>query len=110
MIMINNTITGGFLCRIAWKGGDALKKRCRPQDFTAKIEMEKPLDNLKFLNAKDFYNEVIRVIMGFKVPVNQTELIMLLAKKVTSQLFSGMILEHLKKGSRRTTLRKSAWA
>ena len=53
--MMNNTIAGGFPCEIAWKVGEALRKRCMPQDVTAKIEMEKALDNnLKFSNANNF--------------------------------------------------------
>lgn len=37
--------------------------------------------------------------MRFAIPVNQRELIMLLAKQAASQTFAGMIQEPLKKGA-----------
>ena len=57
--MIEKTKIVDFLSGQAWKVLKAMRKKCKPSNATAKIQMEQEVDNLKFGSARQFYNNVI---------------------------------------------------
>lgn len=84
----------------------ALRNKAKPDDATAMLELEASLDALKFARADDYYNDVVGVQARFRAKKTDKELIMLMAKKVNSQTFTKMILDHLADRSEPDNLEK----
>ena len=55
------------------------KKANKPSDASAMIELEAELDRLQLKGARDFYNDVVRVLDKYEVTKTDQELCMLMA-------------------------------
>ena len=75
------------------------KAKNKTKDVTAKIELEKELEKVQFRNASDCYKDVLSVTSRFDVTWSDTNLIKIMAKKVTSSTYASKIIDHLKSTS-----------
>ena len=66
---------------LAWKFVVKAKKANKPCDSSPVIEMDVDLDQLQLKGARDFYNDVFRVMDKYKVSKTNRELYMLMAHK-----------------------------
>ena len=78
---------------LAWRTVRMMMKRNKPKDACAEIELDAEL--VKFSTALDYYNEMVAVTARFDVTRSETELIRMMAKKVSSSMFAKLIIEHL---------------
>ena len=97
--VIQKTKTTDYPHRMAWKIVAAMKKKNKPKDAIAKIEMDGELEKISFGTAQDYYNQVVAVIARYDVVKTDTELIKLMAKKVSNTVFSKLIIESLNQAS-----------
>ena len=80
------------------KVGDAMRKlkaKCRPSDTTAEMELDAALEKVQFRDANSYYNSVIQTTAQFSVTKSDTDLIKVMARKVTSPTYTKMIVDHL---------------
>jgi hypothetical protein len=75
------------------------KKANEPSDASAMIKLEVELDKLQLKGARDFYNDVVRVLDKFKVTKTDQELCMLMAWKNHDTSYARLILDKLKSSS-----------
>ena len=95
LALLNKTTTDDYPEGIVYKAIEKMKVKSKPKDASAKIEMDNDLDRIQFRGANDYYNDVVAVLARYEVNKSETELVELLAKRVTSQTYSKMVLDHL---------------
>ena len=96
LFVMKKTKSDDFPQGLAYRILEILKQKNKPKDVTAKIELKKELEKVKFSYADDYYKDVIAVTDRFDVAMSETELIEILAKQVTSSTYVSMIVNHLK--------------
>ena len=72
-----------------------MMKRNKPNNACAEIEFNAELKKVKFSTAPDYYNEVVAITARFDVTRSETELIRMMAKKVSNSMFAKLIIKHL---------------
>ena len=102
--MIDNTKNDDYPSGLAYKVIQAMKVKNKPKDTSAEINLDTDLDKIDFARAEDFYNDVVAVCARYEVKKSQTDLVKLLAKKVTSSVYAKMIIDHLHQGSTQHSL------
>ena len=75
----------------------AMGRKYQPSDTTAELELDTALESLKFggADANTYYNTVVSVMTQFSVTKSDTDLIKLMARKVTSATYTKMIIDHM---------------
>ena len=79
----------------------AMERKYQPSDTTAELELDTALELLKFggSDANSYYNAVVRIMTQFSVVKSDTDLIKLMARKVTSATYTKMIIDHMVAGT-----------
>ena len=95
LAMIKKTKTDDYPHGIAWKAIATMKRKNKPKDMSAEIEMEAELHKIQFRSAVDYYNDVVGVTSRYEVKKSDTELIKIMSTKVNSATFAAMILAHM---------------
>ena len=95
LAMINKTKTDDHPHGIAWKAIATMKRKNKPKDMSAEIEMEAELHKIQFRTAIDYYNDVVAVTSNYEVKKSDTDLIKIMSTKVTSAMYAAMILSHM---------------
>ena len=72
-----------------------MKRKNKPKDTSAEIEMEAELHGIKFQGANDYYNVIVAVTSRYEVTKLDTDLIKIMSTKVQSTVFEDKILMHL---------------
>jgi hypothetical protein len=75
------------------------KKANKPSDASAIIKLEVELDKLQLKGARDFYNDMVRVLDKYKVTKTDQELCMLMPRKNHDTSYARLILDKLKSSS-----------
>ena len=75
----------------------AMERKYQPSDTTAELELDTALESLKFggSDANNYYNSVVSIQTQFSVAKSDTDLIKLMARKVTSATYTKMIIDHM---------------
>ena len=75
----------------------AMERKYQPSDTTVELELDTALESLKFggSDANTYYNTVVSVMTQFSVTKSDTDLIKLMARKVTSATYTKMIIDHM---------------
>ncbi len=97
--MIDCTKNDDYPSGLAFKVIKAMKVKHKPKDTSAEINLDTDLEKVEFSRAEEYYNDVVAVCARYEVSKSQTDLVKLLAKKVTSPVYAKMIIDHLNKGS-----------
>ena len=95
LAVIKKTKSTDYPSRFAWRIVGMMMKRNKPNNACAEIELDAEPEKVKFSTAPDYYNEVVAVMARFDVTRLETELIRMMAKKVSSSMFVKLIIEHL---------------
>ena len=95
LAMLNKTKSADYPHGVAWKAIATMKRKNKPKDMSAEIEMEAELHKVQFRTAEDYYNEIVDVMANYEVNKTETELIKIMSTKVNSTMFSAMILAHM---------------
>ena len=79
----------------------AMERKYQPSDTTAELELDTALESLKFGggDANSYYNAVVRIMTQYSVTKSDTDLIKLMARKVTSATYTKMIIDHMVAGT-----------
>ena len=104
--MVDNTKCDDHPGGLAFKVIQAMKVKHKPKDTSAEINLDTDLDKIEFARAEDFYNDVVAVCARYEVKKSQTDLVKLLAKRVTSSVYAKMIIDHLNQGSTHHSLER----
>jgi len=80
---------------VAWEFAQIAAKKNKPKYASAEIQMDNELDNLRFKLAGDFYNDVVSITSRYDIPKMETELVKLMAGKVSNPSYTNMIMDHL---------------
>ena len=95
LAIILKTVVSGFPQGKVYRVLQMLKTKNRPKDVSAEIELESELEKVQFKSANDYYNDIVAVTVRFEVNKSNTDLIKIMAKKVSSLIYAGMILNHM---------------
>ena len=95
LAMIEKTKSVDYPHGLAWEAIQTMKRKNKPKDMSAEIEMEAELNKIQFRNAIDYYNDIVNVTSNYEVGKTDTELIKIMSTKVNSTMFTSMILKHM---------------
>ena len=95
MAMIEKTKTVDFPSGVAWMVLAAMRKKCKPCDATAEIQMEQEIEGLGFTLARKYYQDVIGVQARYNVQVTDTVIIKKMVRKVADPVYVQLIILHL---------------
>ena len=95
LAIIAKTKTSDHPHGLAHEFVETMKRKNKPKDTSAEIEMEAELHGVKFQSANDYYNDIVAVTSRFEVTKSDTELIKIMSTKVQSTVFADKILMHL---------------
>ena len=75
----------------------AMERNYQPSDTTAELELDTALESLKFGggDANSSYNAVVRIMIQYSATKSDSDLIKLMARKVTSATYTKMIIDHM---------------
>ena len=71
--MVKKTKSDDFPQSQAYGILEILKQKNKPKDVTARIELKKELEMVKFTYMDDYYKDIISVTARFDVAVSKTE-------------------------------------
>ena len=97
--LLGKTKSDDFPNGLAHKFVVKAKKANEPSDASAMIKLEVELDKLQLKGARDFYNDVVRVLDKYEVTKTDQELCMLMARKNHDTSYARLILDKLKSPS-----------
>jgi hypothetical protein len=95
LAIITKTKTADQPHGLAFEFIETMKRKNKPKDTSAEIEMEAELHNVKFQGANDYYNDIVAVTSRYEVTKSDTDLIKIMSTKVQSTVFADKILMHL---------------
>ena len=95
MAMVEKTKSVDNPSGVAYLVLKAMRKKCKPSNATAEIQMEQEIDGLGFTQARKYYTDVIGVQARYNVTVTDTTLIKKMVKKVTDPVYVQIIILHL---------------
>ena len=95
LAIITKTKTANQPHGLAFEFIETMKRKNKPKDTSAEIEMEAELHNVKFQGANDYYNDIVAVISRYEVTKSDTDLIKIMSTKVQSTVFADKILMHM---------------
>ena len=95
LAIITKTKTADHPHGLAFEFIETMKRKNKPKDTSAEIEMEAELHNVKFQGANDYYNDIVAVTSRYEVTKSDTDLIKIMSTKVASTVFADKILMHL---------------
>ena len=72
-----------------------MRSKHKPQDVMAEMQLENAPEKVNFKDAGQDYSDILGVTAHFDVIKSDTEVIMIMAKKVNSATYAKVILEHL---------------
>jgi hypothetical protein len=78
MVLISRTKPDDYPNGFAWECINKAKKASTPSDASAVIELEMELERLQLKDARDFYNDMVRVMDRYEV-MTDCEMCMLMA-------------------------------
>jgi hypothetical protein len=99
MALLVKTKTDDYPNGLAWEFINKAKKANKPSDASAMIEMDIELDQVQLKGARDFYNNVVRVLDKYEVKKSDPKLCMLMARKNQEASYVKLILDELKLNS-----------
>ena len=99
LAVIKKTKSVGHLNGLLHRSVAMLTKKNKTSDVSAEIELDSELKKIQFRMANYYYNLVVTVIARYKVTKIKTELIKIMAKKVSSSMYAKIVIKHLNKTS-----------
>lgn len=96
MSVVKKTKSADFPQGVAYRVFEILKKKNKPSDVTAEIELRSALEKVKFKYANDYYRDITGVCARFEVSLSEMELIKIMAKQVKDSSYVDKIVTHLK--------------
>ena len=96
MAMVNHTKTPDQPNGVAHEFLAAMMEEYTPNDCAAEIKLDADLNKIKFVDAKEYYKDVVSVTSRYRAKKTQKELVKILSTKVTEVSFMMLVVDHLK--------------